>query len=400
MAGTDVNSNNSGSGTHSESLQGGDLIAELRDGWSPLPNRTIVSLVLAGLRVRLTRSVVTMVAVVLAIAFLTYTGLSNKLYYNLALTANELAESPAVPGPDVRAALQQLRGSDLAATLPAGAESWLDLWLPYSAEVLEGRLETARSAPPGAVQDLDSLERQFALRQWLNGTGELSGAEAQAEARTYFSAEMRRFLPTFRNPSVWSPQQLAAAEFLRDLAHSNPDPAVATAADVLDRVIANEEGKRTGVEMAGLLRGAGINIEATLSGGAADAWIIIMALLLCTVGIANAMLMSVTERFREIGTMKCLGAQDGLVVKLFLLESAFLGVTGAILGIALGVLVGLLAAVLQFKGFGITGFPIMQSLSVLGYALLAGIFLAVIGTLYPALLAARMRPVDALRIDE
>lgn len=400
MAETDVNSKNTGSGAHSESLQGGDLIAELRDGWAPLPNRTVFALVLAGLRVRLTRSVVTMVAVVLAIAFLTYTGLSNKLYYNLALTANDLAESPAVPVPEVRTALQQLRGSDLAAHLPGGAESWLDLWLPLSAEALEERVAAARAAPAGAVQDLESLERQFALRQWLDGTGALADAEAQAEARTYFNAETRRFLPTFRNPAVWSAQQLAAAKFLRDLVEANPDPAVAATADVLSRVIANEEGKRTGVELSGLLRRAGVNIEATLAGGAADTWIIIMALLLCTVGIANAMLMSVTERFREIGTMKCLGAQDGLVVKLFLLESAFLGVTGAILGILLGIGVGLIAAFLQFKGFGITGFPIMQSLSVLGYALLAGIFLAVIGTLYPALLAARMRPVDALRIDE
>ncbi len=400
MAETDIKSSGESASNHSESLHGGDLIAELRDGWAPLPNRTIVALVMAGLRVRLTRSVVTMVAVVLAIAFLTYTGLSNKLYYNLALTSVELAESPGVPAPEVRSTLQQLRAADLGVNLPDNPASWVGLWLPFTAEVLEGRIEVARAAPVGVQQDLESLERQFELQLWLNGSGTLTDSAARTEAAVHFNAEVRRFLPTFRNPSVWSPRQLAAAEFLSDLVRNNPDPAVAATADVLDRVIANEEGKRTGVVLAGLLRRAGVNVEATLAGGAADTWIIVMALLLCTVGIANAMLMSVTERFREIGTMKCLGAQDGLVVKLFLLESAFLGVTGAILGIVLGVLVGLLAALLQFKGFGVSGFPIFQSLSVLGYALLAGIFLAVVGTLYPALLAARMRPVDALRIDE
>ena len=49
-------------------------------------------------------------------------------------------------------------------------------------------------------------------------------------------------------------------------------------------------------------------------------WLIGLSLLVCVVGIANAMLMSVTERFREIGTMKCLGALDSFIVKLFLLE--------------------------------------------------------------------------------
>ena len=48
------------------------------------------------------------------------------------------------------------------------------------------------------------------------------------------------------------------------------------------------------------------------------------------------MLMSVTERFREIGTMKCLGALDTFIVKLFLLESTFQGLAGTSAGIVIG----------------------------------------------------------------
>lgn len=399
MAATDVNSNHTAGGAHPGS-SGSDLLAELRTGWAPLPNRTVLALVLAGLRVRMTRSVVTMVAVVLAIAFLTYTGLSNKLYYNLASTANQLIESPVVPPSEVRGALQQAQHADILSNLPEATEAWLVFWLPHSAEVLEEQLAVAGAAVTGAAQDTGALERQLRLRLWLDGKGTIGADAARAEARAHLEGELRQFWPTYRNPAVWSADQLQGAKFLCDLMAASPDPSVAGAADVLGRVVANEAAKRSGVELAGLLRGAGINIESTLTGGVADTWVIVMALLLCTVGIANAMLMSVTERFREIGTMKCLGAQDSLVVKLFLLESAFLGVTGAVLGILLGVGVALLASVLQFKSFGIAGFPIAQSLSVLGYALLAGIFLAVVGTIYPALLAARMRPVDALRIDE
>jgi hypothetical protein len=50
-------------------------------------------------------------------------------------------------------------------------------------------------------------------------------------------------------------------------------------------------------------------------------WIIILSLLVCVVGIVNAQLMAVTERFREIGTMKCLGALDRFILRLFILES-------------------------------------------------------------------------------
>src|SRR5947209_15240302 len=61
-------------------------------------------------------------------------------------------------------------------------------------------------------------------------------------------------------------------------------------------------------------------------------WLVSLSLIVCTVGIANSMLMSVTERFKEIGTMKCLGAMDGFIVKLFLLEPGFLGVVASVMG--------------------------------------------------------------------
>ena len=61
-------------------------------------------------------------------------------------------------------------------------------------------------------------------------------------------------------------------------------------------------------------------------------WIIILSLLVCTVGIVNAQLMAVTERFREIGTMKCLGALDRFILKLFLLEAGMQGLVGALIG--------------------------------------------------------------------
>src|SRR6185437_9456808 len=72
-------------------------------------------------------------------------------------------------------------------------------------------------------------------------------------------------------------------------------------------------------------------------------WMLGLALLVAFVGILNAMLMSVTERFREIGTMKCLGALDTFIVKLFLIESLFQGVVGTTLGVIVGLGLSLLS---------------------------------------------------------
>jgi putative ABC transport system permease protein len=83
-------------------------------------------------------------------------------------------------------------------------------------------------------------------------------------------------------------------------------------------------------------------------------WLVIMSLLVCLVGITNAMLMSVTERYKEIGTMKCLGAYDIFIVELFFIESALVGFIASIIGWFLGVF-----AVVLVKLFG-EGFKVFR----------------------------------------
>jgi len=151
------------------------------------------------------------------------------------------------------------------------------------------------------------------------------------------------------------------------------------------------------------LRAARINVEATRAGTPLDRWLVVMALLTCAVGIANAMLMSVTERFREIGTMKCLGAENGTVVKLFLIESSLLGVVGSVAGILVGVIISLVVGWVQFGGRPPYVFEYFSGRALLQYgafSFLAGVALCLIGAGYPALVAARMRPVEALRVEE
>jgi ABC-type lipoprotein release transport system permease subunit len=132
---------------------------------------------------------------------------------------------------------------------------------------------------------------------------------------------------------------------------------------------------------------------------AQEIWLVTMSLIVCVVGIANAMLMAVTERFREIGTMKCLGALNKFVVELFLLESGFQGLAGAIVGALLGCLFTVL---FNLKNYGLDlfwNFPLWQTLAIIGASCIVGMILAVIGAAGPAYQAAKMPPAEAMRVE-
>lgn len=143
--------------------------------------------------------------------------------------------------------------------------------------------------------------------------------------------------------------------------------------------------------------GQQVSVDAA-SGKATQIWLIMISLLVCAVGIANAMLMSVTERYREIGTMKCLGALDWFVVKLFLIEAAFLGIVGSIVGALLGFAASFFAWVAQYGNI-VGELPWGQLSLRLLAAVLIGTALSVVGAIYPARRAGRMPPADAMRSE-
>ena len=123
-----------------------------------------------------------------------------------------------------------------------------------------------------------------------------------------------------------------------------------------------------------------------------------IALFVGGVGIMNIMLVSVTERTREIGLRKALGATDKDILSQFLLEAVLLTAIGGLIGIILGALLSFIIAIGLSKGLGVNWqfiFPWNGAILGLGVSALIGL---VFGG-YPAKQAAKKSPIEALRYE-
>ncbi len=116
-----------------------------------------------------------------------------------------------------------------------------------------------------------------------------------------------------------------------------------------------------------------------------------IAIIVGGIGIANTMFMSVTERTREIGVMKAVGAKERDIMEVFLIESGLLGLIGGVVGIIIGS--GLSIALNSL------GVPALLTPQLLLFALVFSIVSGMLSGLFPAQLAARLEPVTALSAE-
>jgi putative ABC transport system permease protein len=141
------------------------------------------------------------------------------------------------------------------------------------------------------------------------------------------------------------------------------------------------------------------NDPAALETATRQNWLVVMSLLMSTVGISNSMLMAVTERYKEIGTMKCLGALDSFVVKLFFLEAGILGVVASAIGFLVGWGLVFLINLFRLGASVWSAATPLELFGLLGQAMVIGVVLTVVATILPAIRAAKMPPAAALRVE-
>ncbi|MCX5751643.1 MAG: ABC transporter permease, partial [Candidatus Saganbacteria bacterium] len=130
-----------------------------------------------------------------------------------------------------------------------------------------------------------------------------------------------------------------------------------------------------------------MNVLTAIIGGIAA-----ISLIVGAIGIMNIMLVSVTERFREIGLRKAVGAKNADIFFQFIVEATLISLIGGVIGIILGQGVSSLAML-------IIGLPQIISVWAIIQATLLSITVGIISGVYPALQAARLNPVEALRYE-
>jgi putative ABC transport system permease protein len=117
-----------------------------------------------------------------------------------------------------------------------------------------------------------------------------------------------------------------------------------------------------------------------------------ISLLVGGIGVMNIMLVSVTERIKEIGLRKALGAPPRVIRRQFLVESSVLGFAGGILGVGLGIVGAVLLPKVISQPIAISGLAAAGAIAV-------AVAIGVVFGVYPASRAARLAPIDALRGD-
>jgi len=124
-------------------------------------------------------------------------------------------------------------------------------------------------------------------------------------------------------------------------------------------------------------------------------WVSIISISVCIITIFNSMLIAVTERYKEIGTMKCLGAKDSLILYFFILESLIISFIGGSLGFIVSFIFTAPIILIQSGGL----ISIQNYLSILIISLLISVLINLVATIYPAYHASKINPAETLRFE-
>ena len=256
-----------------------------------------------------------------------------------------------------------------------------------TADVETVRAGLARSAEHAAIAA--ALSTDSARTQW--------------KATFFDDPKLADRLEALDDPKAQAILEAVAAETGSASSASAAVPAQTWSAPDLVAFAARERASATLADLRSTLASRGIRMSADEGHGALlngrQIFLMSISFLVCMVGIANAMLMAITERFREIATMKCLGATDGFILTQFLFEAAIQGAAGGAIGTVIGLTLALVKCLALFGGHLFTAFPGLTLVAAGTACVFTGVLLSTLASIYPSWSASRMAPMDAMRVE-
>lgn len=275
----------------------------------------------------------------------------------------------------------------LAASAKLQGELPLDVWLAKATpEALESwRTVATRNGvelSAGQALTIQGQLQEITLRQQIRTT-----LNTQA-VRDAWRKAFRERIPSSTESKMSRLDESGVAPLLDN--RYPPDQLAAIAARIrhdnkLSAIAANLAGK--------------VDLSTNSALSTRQLFLLLISFVVCMAGISNAMLMSITERFREIATMKCLGATDRYILVQFMIEAGLQGICGGLLGMLLGALTAMLKNGMSFGAQMFSQFPVVVLISSAGISITAGVLLAILASIYPSWAASRMAPMEAMRIE-
>lgn len=360
-----------------------------------LPIRVAFGVVIQGLRIRLGRSLVTITGVTCGIAFL------------MSILTGNLVKSGVTDEDTTRAEVGRIF-SFVRSELPKLQDKTISIFGTGNLSEVETRVIESLAKDFGVKSlTFDASSSPTPLRTISSAK---SGNAADADVIFVMGSEN---VPAFdwKSYIAANNNRVVASTVLSSVSLDASETNVTASADAVSDISSKQKEKeeialKLGVPAEHFTQLAHNLTPEELSKNLANKrkerfraiWIGVISLLVTVIGIANAMLMSVTERFREIGTMKCLGALSSFVTQMFVLEASLMGFVGGVAGALFGALFAIVIYTFTYGTSLVFGsLPLLNVLMFGGFSVIAGVVLSVIAALYPARVAASMVPATALR---